>query len=121
MSTTMKKAVRLSKEEYYKKHLYLINYILPTQMTRKEVEFLAHFMCLEGELKDTPFCTTGRNIVKEKMGVSSGGIGNYLVQLKKKNFITEKDGKLQILPVLIPNENSQTYMFKLIKEEKKDV
>lgn len=113
----IKKTVKLTKEDYYKKHLNIINYILPEQLTKKEVEFLSWFMCLEGELKKDPFSTTGRKIVQNKMSIHPGGVGNYLRDLKKKNFIIKREGRLQILPILIPSENTQEYSFKLIKED----
>ena len=46
----IRKALKLKKEEFYKKHLLIINHILPVQMTNKEAEVLAAFMSLEGEL-----------------------------------------------------------------------
>lgn len=109
----IKKSLKLTKKEYYTKHLLIINHILPIQMTPKEAEVLAAFMSLEGDIADDPFSTTGRKLVKNKVGISAGGLGNYLDQLKTKEFILEKDGKLIILPILIPNRLVQGYQFKL--------
>jgi len=113
----IKKVLRLEKEEYYKKHLLIINHILPIQMTPKEAETLAGFMSLEGDIADDPFGTSGRKIVKRKLGISSGGLGNYLDQLKKKGFIILQDNKLTILPILTPERKTQGYQFKLEIDE----
>ena len=109
----IKKTLKLNREDFYKKHLLIINHVLPTQMTSKEAEVLAGFMSLEGDISEDPFGTTGRKIVREKVGISAGGLGNYLDQLKSKGFIYEKDSKLQIIPILIPEKKEQGYQFKL--------
>lgn len=111
----IKKSLTLNKFEYYKKHLALINVLLPVQLTNKEVEVLSCFMSLEGDLEKDPFSTTGRKIVKERLNLSYGGLGNYLDQLKSKNFILEnkETGKLYILPILIPDKKVQLYQFKI--------
>lgn len=106
--------LRLSKEKYYQKHLLIINHILPVQMTPKEAEFLAAFMSLEGDIAKDLFGTSGRKIVRNKLNISAGGMGNYLDQLKEKGFIlTKEDGSLFILPILIPDRQMQGYQFKL--------
>ena len=111
----VQKAIRLSKPDYYEKHLLIINNVLPVQMTPKEAKVLAAFISLEGDISDNPFGTTGRKIVRERLGLSSGGLGNFLDQLKKKGFIREgEDKKITILPVLIPSDDGvQGYQFKL--------
>lgn len=109
----IRKTLKLNREEYYKKHLFLINHILPIQMTPKEAEVLATFMSLEGDIAKDPFGTSGRKIVKKKLGISSGGLGNYLEQLKSKGFILNDNKELSILSILIPERKIQGYQFKL--------
>lgn len=109
----LRKVIKLNKEEYYKRHLLVINYMLPIQMTNKEAEVLAAFMSLEGDLENDPFSTTGRKIVRSKLGISAGGLGNYLNQLKDKHFILEDEGVMKILPFLKPDKEEQEYHFKL--------
>lgn len=113
----IKKALKLTRGEYFKKHLLIINHILPVQMTPKEAEVLAAFMSLEGDISKDPFSTTGRKMVREKLNISAGGLGNYLDQLKTKGFIyeyEEKDDKiLKIIPILVPQDKIQGYQFKL--------
>lgn len=110
----IRKTLTLNKEEFYKKHLFLINYVLPKQMTPKETEVLAAFMSLEGDIAKDPFGTSGRKIVREKLNLSAGGLGNYLEQLKKKGFIVVNNKELEILKVILPNNKQQGYQFKLI-------
>lgn len=107
------KALQLSKKQYYKTHLLIINNLLPVQMTPREAEILAAFMSLEGDIKRDPFGTSGRKLVREIVGVSAGGLGNYLDQLKKKGFIRGANRDLKILPILIPENKIQLYQFKL--------
>lgn len=113
----IKKALVLSREEYYKKHLLIINYILPIHMTTKEAEVLAAFMSLTGDIRQDPFGTSGRKLVRTKVNISAGGLGNYLDQLKSKGFIFEENNKLHIAPKLIPDDKEQGYQFKLICNE----
>jgi len=113
----IRKALKLSREEYYKKHLFLINHILPVQMTPKEVEVLSAFMALEGDIAIDIFGTSGRKIVREKLNISAGGLGNYLEQLKGKGFIIYKNKELKIIPILIPERKTQGYQFKLEVKE----
>lgn len=110
----IKKSLSLTKEEYFKKHLLIINHLLPVQMTPKEAEVLAAFMSLEGDLARDPFGTTGRKQVREKVKISAGGLGNYLDQLKSKGFIVANDSRgFNILPFLIPAKEVQGYQFKI--------
>lgn len=111
--STIKKTLKLNREDFYKKHLLIINHILPKQMTPKEAEVLAAFMSLTGDLSKDPFSTSGRKIVRNRLNLSAGGLGNYLDTLKDKKFIIEKDKIITILPVLIPLGTTQEYQFKL--------
>ena len=114
----IRKALKLKKEDYHKKHLLIINNLLPIQMTNKEAEVLAAFMSLEGDLSNDPFSTSGRKIVMKKLNIKPGGLGNYLDAFKKKQFVLEKENKeLQVIPILIPSKTEQFYQFKLQVDE----
>ena len=115
----IRKALKLKKEEYFKKHLLIINHILPIQMTNKEAEVLAAFMSLEGELASDPFSTSGRKIVMRKLNIKPGGLGNYLDAFKRKGFVLENkiSKDLRIIPILIPSKSEQFYQFKLEIDE----
>lgn len=114
----IRKVLKLNKTDYYTKHLLIINHILPIQMTPKEAEVLACFMSLEGDIAEDPFGTSGRKIVRTKLGgISAGGLGNYLRQLQEKGFILKQGDVLNILPILIPSRLVQGYQFKLEVDE----
>lgn len=116
MSKVIKKSLTIDKFKYYKTHLSIINPIIDINLTDKEIEVLACFMMLSGDLENDPFSTTGRKIVKEKLNLSFGGLSNYLNQLKEKGCIISRENKLQIPEILIPNKNEQIYSFKLSYE-----
>jgi hypothetical protein len=108
----------LSEIDYNISHLNIINPFLPVNLTPKEVEVLAAFMALKGELaqKDR-FGTTFRKEVKTGLKMSDGGLSNHLTNLKNKGAIKENlDGNLSILTYLFPEENQQFYQFKIIKK-----
>ena len=104
---SIKKFLKLDRYEYYKKHLLIINNFLPIQITNKEIEVLASFMALEGDLKSNPFCTSGRKIIMERLNLSPGGLGNYLDKLEKKQLIYKENNIVKILPILIPEDTLQ--------------
>ena len=112
----IRKTLKLSSEQYYEKHLLIINHILPIQMTPHEAKVLAAFMSLKGDIAEDPFGTSGRKLVKKRLNISSGGLGNYLDQLKRKEFISLDGKKLKILPLLQPDRIEQGYQFKLIND-----
>lgn len=108
------KSLSLSKDKYFEKHLAIINPLLPEQMTNKEIEVIAAFLTLEGELGKHIFSTTGRKLVRDKLQLSNGGLSNYIKALKIKNFILEdNNGELFILDILKPERALQGYQFKL--------
>ena len=113
---TLKKQLRLPKNEYYTKHLSIVNIFLPVQLTPKEIEVLAAFMSLEGDIATQRFGTSARKMVMEQLGVKPGGLGNYLKSLQGKGFLIKDEAeKFKILPLLHPTPQSQGYMFKLEK------
>lgn len=112
------KTIKLSRLEYYKVHLLLINPILPVKLTEKEAEVLAGFLSLERDLKSDPFSTTGRKIVMDRVRIkSAGGLGNYLKQLQTKGFIKPTKGSFDIIPIIIPDDKEMKYNFNLIQDD----
>ena len=113
----IKKIMNVTKEEYFVMHLSIINPLLPIKMTPKEIEVLGTFMSLKGEIAEADrFGTTCKKIVKEKLDLSDGGLGNYIKTLKEKGFIYyNEEGKLSILDVLQADKGRQGYMFKIIE------
>lgn len=111
------KILKLNEVDYYTKHLEIVNPWLPVKLTPKEIEVLGNFMSLKGDIADDRFGTSGRKIVKQRMGLADGGLGNYIKSLKDKGFLIGED-KLEILPFLQVNEKVQFYMFKIETDEK---
>lgn len=112
------KKLKLNKYDYFKVHLNIINSVLPIKLTNKEIEVLAGFMSLEGELAKDPFCTYGRKVVMEQIGMKSvNSMCNYINHLTNKKFLLRDEitGKLSILPILVPNSEKQEYRFEIIK------
>lgn len=108
------KVLKLNEIDYYSKHLEIVNPLLPVKLTPKEIEVLGNFMSLKGDIAEDRFGTSGRKIVKQRMGLQDGGLGNYIKSLKDKGFIVGED-KLEILPFLQVEEGGQLYMFKIEK------
>lgn len=109
----IKKTLTLDRTQYYEKHLAIINPMLPVRMTQKEIEVLASFMSLTGDIAKDRFGTTARKIIMEKHNISSSGIVNYLRSLREKQFINGD----KIHPILFPEEDEQIYKFKLVNND----
>ncbi len=119
MSNTIHKSLTLENDMYYIKHLQIINPVLPTSMTPKEIEVLGTFMGLKGEIaEEDRFGTFCRKKVKVKLNLSNGGLANYLRTLKDKGFIqVGEDGQYTIPIVLTPSDIIQDYKFKIINTQ----
>lgn len=119
MKIIAKKLNDIGNDKYYVKHLEIINPLLPDQsrMTDKELEVLACFMSLQGDLVNkNRFNTVARKEVMSRLSISSGGLGNYLKSFKDKNLIFKNEyDVLEIRPFLLPEEDSQGYQIKITK------
>ena len=112
----LKKLVKLEGSKYFIKHLEIINPMLPIQMTPKEMEVLGNFMSLEGDTAEVDrFGTTCRKIVKKRLNLSDGGLGNYIKALKEKGLIINYGDTLFIPKFLWCGPTAQGYMFQLEK------
>lgn len=113
------KLLKLGKTDYYETHLSIMNCILPKKMTPMEIKVLAAFMSLEGDVALYRFGPTAKKIVMssvkppEKKPLSPAGLSNYIGELLEKGFLEQRGDIIEILPVLIPEPNSQTYRLKL--------
>jgi len=113
-----------SKEEFYKIHFGITNFMFPMKLSEKEIEVLSAFL---GELseftKDDMFNTFVRKRVREKLNLSHGGLGNYIGALKKKRVIMEDESKKLIVnPAILPPEEHlgfQRYALKLVMNGEK--
>lgn len=111
----IKKALQDLGDDYFVKHLQIVNVFLPKSLTSKEIDVLAAFMSLDGELvKKDRFGTTARKVVMEKYNLSPGGLGNYLKSLKDKGAIFINDyNVLEVKGFLLPDNSEQGYQFKI--------
>jgi DNA-binding MarR family transcriptional regulator len=113
----IKKVLRLQEPKYYEVHLSLLNSILPIKMTPKEIEVLACFMSLKGDIATTyRFGPSGRKIVMETLNISPAGLTNYISSLLKSGFLIKAEGIISILPILIPSQTFQDYRFRLVNQ-----
>ena len=108
----------LTRVEYYRYHLNIINPFLPIELTPKEREVLGTFMSFEGELAEKDrFGTSFRKEVKTMLSMSDGGLCNYLSSLKTKGAIIENNNLLTIAPILIQEDKQQFYQFNIVQKE----
>jgi hypothetical protein len=108
------KKLTLPTREYYTIHLSIVNALIPTKLTPKEIDVLGFFMSLKGDIAKDRFGTTARKLVMKELNLSDGGLGNYLKSLREKGFISLTN---EILPTLIPNEDKQEYFFQLVNKD----
>ena len=112
---TLGKTLQLEKEAYYLKNLEIMNTVLPTKLSEKEMEILALFMTYENNINGDRFSTIIRKEVMKKLKLSPGGLGNHLASLINKGLVVKTlENRLEIKPFLFPNPNSQDYHFRLI-------
>jgi len=111
---TIKKALHLSNLDYYKTHLSIINCILPHTITPKEIEVMAGFMALEGDIAVYRFGPTAKKIIMKQVDISVSGLSNYIKSLTNKGFLIERGDMTDILPILMPEKEEQIYSLKLV-------
>jgi hypothetical protein len=117
MKIIQKVLSNLNTHDYYIKHLQIINPFLPLQLTPTEIEVLAAFMSLDGEVAEKDrFGTSMRKQVKSQLdNMSAGGMSNHLRHLLDKGAIFKDNGQLTIRPFLFPEEDGQGYQFKITR------
>jgi DNA-binding MarR family transcriptional regulator len=81
-------------------------------LTNKEIEVLALFMSLKGDIADQDrFGTQCRKMVMAKLGLKPGGLGNYLRALEEKGYISKKGKQFEVNPFIVPDPQRQGYQF----------
>lgn len=111
------KVLKLSKASYYEAHLNIINGLLPTKLTPKEIQVLARFMSFEGDIAKDRFGTTARRMVKKELNLSDGGLSNYMKTLVNKEVIIGDEDHLYLLPALSLSPDLQDYQFRIINSD----
>lgn len=109
--------ISLPPKEYFRKHLAIVNCLLPAQLTDKEIDVLSEFLSLQPEIiAGDMFNSFARNKVRKALDLSHGGLSNHLKSMKKKDFLYIRgDGKLAMREFLLPHETIQGYQIKLRK------
>lgn len=110
----IRKQLKLNKTEYFQTHLAIINCVLPIKLTPMEIKVLAAFMSFTGDIANDRFGSTAKKMVKAELNITSAGLSNYLKSLKEKTFLISKEDRYEILPILFPNFESQSYEFNLV-------
>lgn len=110
----LSKRLELPTNEYYKVHLNIVNSLLPIKLTPKEVEVLALFMSLSGDISKDRFGSTAKKLVKQELSLSDGGLSNYIKALKQKGFISTTN---EIPMLLVPNVSKQEYFLQIINKD----
>lgn len=109
----IKKLLSLNKSAYYITHLSIINCLLPKKMTPMEIEVMAAFMGLEGDIARYRFGLSAKKIVRSQLELSPAGLSNYITQLLRKEFLIRRGDVIEVLPILIPEPKEQIYLLKL--------
>jgi len=114
MKALSKKLV-LNTKDYYIVHLSIINALIPgNKLTPKEIEVLASFMMLQGDIAQDRFGSTAKKLIRLNLNISDAGLSNYIKSLKTKGFISKNNA---ILQMLIPNDVSQDYYLQVINKD----
>lgn len=112
----IRKLLKLPKTSYYETHLSIVNCVLPVKLTPMEIKVLAAFMALEGDIAQYRFGPSAKKIVIQQCDITAAGLTNYIGprgSLTTKGFLVRTGDVVNILPLLIPEEKEQTYLFKL--------
>lgn len=109
----IKKLLKLSGIEYYETHLSIINPLLPVKATPMEIKVLSCFMSLSGDIARYRFGPSAKKIVMSTLAISPAGLSNYMTALIEKGFLIKTGDEITFLPILIPEDKEQMYLFKL--------
>lgn len=111
------KTLKLDRLDFYKTHLSIVNCIIPVKLTPTEVEVLAAFMALEGDIAEYRFSSGGRKIVKDRLGLSSSSLSGHLGNMLLKEFIKKDElERIHIWPLLIPEDSQQIYRLRILNQ-----
>ena len=120
MERIVKRFLKKKGKDYYSKHLSIVNTLLPTNLTAKEIEVLGTFMSLDKSIiEDDMFNSVARKKVMNQLGLSPAGLSNHLKSVVKKKVVDKNEitGKLKMKDILIPNKDKQGYKIILTNED----
>lgn len=115
----IQKKVELGHVDYFKTHLSIINPLLPEKhrFTPMEIEVLAHFMAIEGDLAAYRFGASAKKLVMETLNLKPSGLSNYFRTLLDKQLLRKEGDLYKIWDLLIPETDVQEYRFLLINKK----
>lgn len=115
---SIKKVLNLDKEQYYSKHLQIVNTLLPVQLNKKEIEVLSLFMSMYNPDYGM-FNSVARKKVMERLQLSSGGLSNYITSMTNKGFLQRNtiSGIVKVRDFIIPDNSNQEYVIKISNNE----
>ena len=115
MITSTSKTLKLNRLDYYITHLKIINSIVSFELTDKEINVLAHFLSMEGDIRKDLFGSTSRKLVREQCNITLSGLTNYLNSLQvKRCVIRDELGNLRLHALIDINSTTHTYNLTLI-------
>ena len=117
------KTLKLRTDEYYERHVMLVNAILGNPLTGREVEVLGIVLHLQDQGQD-PFSRENRALIKKKLKIESANLSNFIRGLVSKKFMkrgSDAGGKAAIIiaPGLSPGGKEEIYQFKLIHDNER--
>jgi len=115
----IRRVFHLEKDDYYRKHLSIVNTLLPMYLTVKEIEVLSTFMSLDKNLiEEDMFNPVSRKRVMKELHLSPGGLGNHLKSMINKKVLDRNKitNKITIKTFLLPQEPVQGYQIKILKK-----
>jgi hypothetical protein len=116
-TTTIKRVIKLDSYAYFQKHLQLVNLLLPSHMTNKEIDVLARFLDIAKNNSEDTFSSDVRKQVIEKENISSQYISNILRSLTEKSVVIKEDNRYVLKSFLYPDDDIQQYQIAIINDQ----
>ena len=113
------KSINVDNYSYYRKHLEILNVLLPVKLSQKEVEVLAAFMSQDIKLiEDSMFNIITRKNVMSQLKMQPGGLGNHLKTMIEKGYLIKNKitNEIKVKEYLLPEKNNQGYRLRLNKK-----
>lgn len=84
---------RITREQFYKNYLHLLNAVLPAPLTETEIDILIHIY-FSGKI-----LTSGlRKKIRDTLSISEKNLNNFVSKLKKKSVIVGNTINEKYLP-----------------------
>ena len=107
----LKKTVKVSGLEFYKKHLEILNCVLPIVMTSKEIMVLASIMYVQNTF-DSILVDWKKEVCKI-LSIEKNVLNYSIRNLVKKGFLIRVGDKIEIFSKLVIGGGEQVYYFKI--------